>query len=236
VNQGIFPILQTPNEVAEPDFFFIEREEPAEIIEAIKTLVAERIPRKFLLDPIADVQVLSPMRRGPLGVDAINRELQALLNPREGEREELLNDDAEEAEGPIRLRVGDRVMQTANDYEKEIANGDVGRVARVDPATGEVIVQFDGRRVSYLADEARRLVLAYAVTIHKAQGSEYPAVVIPLHLQHWVMLQRNLLYTAITRARRLVCLVGSKRALGRAVRNTTRQSRNSALRFYLQKK
>lgn len=233
VNRGEFPILNPPEGVNEPDFFFVEREEPAEIIEAIKTLVAERIPRKFQLDPVQDIQILTPMRRGALGVDAINRELQGLLNGAAGKSEVTIFDSVEGTDTQQKLRAGDRVMQTVNQYEKDIANGDIGRVASVDAESGEIIVQFDGRRVSFLSDEARQLALAYAVTIHKSQGSEYPAVVIPIHIQHYVMLQRNLLYTALTRGRRLVCLVGSKRALRRAVANNNRQSRNSALRFYL---
>jgi len=131
------------------------------------------------------------------------------------------------------MRVGDRVMQTVNDYEKDVANGDIGTVARVERETGEVLVNYDGRNVEYLVDELRQLTLAYAVTIHKSQGSEYPAVIIPLHMQHYVMLQRNLIYTALTRGRRLVCMVGMKKALWRAIRNAQRNERNSALDYYL---
>ncbi|MCH8333946.1 ATP-binding domain-containing protein, partial [Candidatus Sumerlaeota bacterium] len=168
-------------------------------------------------------------------VEAINRRLQALLNPPRETQVFSTDEQEDESDRPQRLRAGDRVMQTVNDYDKDVSNGDVGRVASVDPDLGEVIVRYDGRSVSYLADEARQLVLAYAITIHKSQGSEYPAVVIPLHTQHYVMLQRNLLYTALTRGRRLVCLVGSKAAIWRAVRNSTRSSRSTALEFFLRK-
>lgn len=233
VNQGRMPLLKPPEEIEEPDFFFIEKNEPEEILQTIRTLACERIPRKFRLDPIQDIQVLSPMRRGELGVEALNRLLQDALNPAKAAGEFVA--DEEGSASPRGLRPGDRVMQTVNDYDKEISNGEIGRVSSIDREAGEAIVQFEGRPISYLADESRQLALAYAVTIHKSQGSEYPAVIIPIHNQHYIMLQRNLLYTAMTRGRQLVCLVGSRQALWRAVGNSTRRSRNSALKIYLQK-
>ncbi len=229
INQGHMPLLNPPQPAPgepEPDFFFIEREEPAQIIEAIRTLAAERIPRKFGLDPAREIQLLTPMRRGELGVDALTRELRELLNPQA---------TAPAAATVGGLAAGDRVMQTANNYDKQVFNGDIGRVAHVNADTQELLIDFDGRAISYLRDELDQLVPAYAITIHKSQGSEYPAVIIPIHTQHWIMLQRNLIYTAITRARRLVCLVGTKRALRRAVANATRARRLTALRAMLQR-
>jgi len=232
INQGKFPLLASPAGSEASDFFFIERQDPPSILETIKMLVADRIPRRFGLDPIADIQVLTPMRRGDLGVAGLNRLLQNLLNPRREGPAALLSGE-DDGGGPMSLRVGDRVMQTVNEYEKDVANGEIGRVEAVRPEAGEILVRFEGRLVSYLADEARQLQLAYAVTIHKSQGSEYPAVVIPVHGQHHVMLQRNLIYTALTRARRLACIVGSRRALWRAIRNRRPAERFSALGRYL---
>jgi exodeoxyribonuclease V alpha subunit len=234
VNRGDFPLIDPPAPGVEPDFFFIDRENPAEVLEAIRTLVSERIPQKFRLDPIRDVQVLSPMRRGELGVETINRELQATLNPSpKTGNDSLTLEHWDEGAGRENLRVGDRVMQTTNDYDRDVSNGDVGWVQSIDSEAAEVHVRFGDRSVVYGEDEVPQLTLAYAVTIHKSQGSEYPAVVMPIHTQHYIMLQRNLLYTALTRGKRLVCIVGSKRALGRAVRNSTRADRHTALAEFL---
>ncbi len=239
INQGQMPWLRPPNPsprapVAErvfEDFFFIERPTAPEIVSTIKTMVRERIPRKFHLNPHHDIQILTPMRRGELGVDALNLELKSLLNP-----------DLQQAEtagaAPAARRIplpapGDRVMQMANNYDKLVFNGDIGQVTHSNSATREVIVEFDGRNVSYLSDEIDQLTLAYATTIHKSQGSEYPAVIIPVHSTHWIMLQRNLIYTAITRARQLVILVGERRALRRAISNATRARRFTGLRYFL---
>ncbi|MBI3736985.1 AAA family ATPase, partial [Candidatus Sumerlaeota bacterium] len=239
VNDGKAPLFDPPRGVENPDFFFIERREPAEVMETIKTLVAERIPKRYKLDPIRDIQVLTPMRRGELGVVTINRELQKALNPLKREAKGITfdaNEFPEEESAGQTLRAGDRVMQTANNYDKEVFNGDIGWVASIDAETGEIAVKFEGRTVSYLADEARQLALAYASTIHKSQGSEYRAVVIPMHTQHYIMLRRNLLYTALTRGKELVCVVGTKQALWRAVRDDTRGKRNSALQYFLAKR
>ena len=216
INRGELPALE-----ADPraDFFFIEREAPEELLATLRHLIAERIPQGFGLDPRSDVQVLSPMRRGALGANSLNRELQALLNPRG--KELSLTAQA--------LRVGDRVMQVRNNYDLEVFNGDIGRLVAEDEEEATVEVDFDGRRVAYGAEDLDDLVLAYASSVHKAQGSEYPAVVIPLHAQHYLMLQRNLLYTAVTRARRLVVLVGSRRALALAVGNRRSQHRFTRL-------
>ncbi len=196
------------------DFFFLEREQPEQILDTLKQLVAERLPRRYDLHPLLDIQVLSPMHRGLLGVGNLNRELQALLNPLAGEGGGF--------------RPGDKVMQLRNNYELEVFNGDIGRVEHAGPQ--RLVVNFDGRRVAYDPAGLYQLALAYACSIHKAQGSEYPAVVIPLHTQHYLMLQRNLLYTAVTRGRRLVVIVGSRRALELAVRNHRQQRRYSLLK------
>ncbi len=201
------------------DFYFIRRERPDNVLEAIEKVVLERIPKRFGLDPVDDVQILTPMHRGPLGAQAINRRLQALLNPRGAPFER----------GQTTYRVGDKVMQTKNDYDLSVFNGDLGRIAAVDEEEGTVDVVYDGRRVRYEKKTMDALVLAYACTIHKSQGSEYPAVVIPVSTQHYVMLHRNLLYTAVTRGKRLVVLVGSERALRLAVDNRREVRRYSRL-------
>jgi exodeoxyribonuclease V alpha subunit len=214
IHRGELPDLERH---AESDFFFVERDEPADILSTVVELACERIPRRFGLDPLVDIQVLTPMHRGEVGTENLNETLQARLNPA---REGL-------AELPRKnrfLRQGDKVMQIRNDYDKDVFNGDVGRVVEI--VTGDearVVVEFDGRQVTYEPDELEALVHAYAMSVHKSQGSEYPAVVVPLSTQHFLLLQRNLLYTAITRGKRLVVLVGSKQALGIAVRtNDTR--------------
>lgn len=235
VNRGDLPRLDAPREGDEPDFFFIEREEPADVLETIRTLVSERIPNRFKLDPIRDVQVLSPMRRGELGVETLNRELQATLNPPRPRDATLTLEHWEEGAGRENLRPGDRVMQTVNDYDRDVSNGDVGWVDSIDAESSEVRVRFGDRTVIYGEDELPQLTLAYAVTIHKSQGSEYPAVVMPIHSQHYIMLQRNLFYTALTRGKQLVCVVGSKRALARAVKNSTRADRRTALAEFLKR-
>jgi exodeoxyribonuclease V alpha subunit len=201
------------------DFFFVEREAPEDILATVKSVVAERIPRRFGLDPMADVQVLTPMHRGLLGSRHLNQELQALLNPRPPLVEH----------GARAFRLGDRVMQLKNDYTRDLANGDLGRVVGFDEETAVLRVRFDEREVAYEAAELDALALAYASSIHKAQGSEYPCVVLALHTQHWLLLQRNLLYTAITRGRRLVVIVGSARALALAVRTARSDRRRTRL-------
>jgi exodeoxyribonuclease V alpha subunit len=207
VNQGMMPILEAVD--SDGDFFFIERKEPEEVVETIVQLVARRIPAKFGLDPVEQIQVLTPMNRGPLGTEALNEKLRELLNP----------DGAAVNRGGQTLKVGDKVMQVRNNYDLEVFNGDVGRIAAIDEENQIVRVSIDGRDIAYDFASIDELVPAYACTIHKSQGSEYPCVVIPLHTTHYVMLQRNLLYTALTRAKRLAILVGEARALGVAVNN-----------------
>ncbi len=212
IDAGEFPLLEGGRD----DFFWIRREEPEAILAMVKRLVASDIPRRFGLDPVADVQVLTPMRRGLLGADSLNQELQGLLN-------------AGGARGPRGLRVGDKVMQVENDYGRDVFNGDLGRIAALDEDEGSLAVRFGARDIAYDLRDLDELALAYACSVHKAQGSEYPAVVIPLHTQHYVLLQRRLLYTAVTRGRRLVVLVGSRRALAIALKNRTVAPRGTAL-------
>ncbi len=206
------------------DFFFVSRDDPVQAAELAVDFAVRRIPEKYELDPIEDIQVLSPMHRGELGVSRLNERLQEALAP----------PGREFVVGWRRFRIGDKVMQVRNNYELDIFNGDLGRVESIDHKERELTIRFDGRLVTIPSDDLEHVIPAYACTIHKSQGSEYPAVVIVLHHQHHVMLQRNLLYTAITRGRRLVVIVGSKRALGRAVLNAEVKKRHSLLAQRLQ--
>jgi len=217
VNQGELPLASADDPSA--DFFFIERQEPEEILVTMKALLTERIPRKFGLHPTRDIQVLTPMHKGLLGAAALNQELQALFNP----------EGPSVVRGTRLFRVGDKVMQVRNDYDLDVFNGDVGHVAAIEPEERTMTVVFDGRQVAYDEGQLDELVLAYACSIHKSQGSEFPCVVLPLHTQHFVMLKRNLLYTAMTRGRRLVVIVGSKRALSTAVHSADTLTRFTGL-------
>jgi exodeoxyribonuclease V alpha subunit len=232
------------------DFYFIARDDAEAARATIVELVAERIPARFGFDPIADIQVLAPMHRGELGTAALNRALQDRLNPGPGASPAPTADppaggseltgagprDAtrdgvkapvsiELARGERVFRSGDKVMQLRNDYDKSVFNGDIGVIAAIDGEAGVVSVEFDGRLASYERSELDQLTHAYAVSVHKSQGSEYAAVVIPLVTQHYMMLQRSLLYTAVTRGKRLVVIVGSKRAVTLAVRNAEARRR-----------
>jgi exodeoxyribonuclease V alpha subunit len=217
VNHGRPPRFHQGPEPA--DLYFIERDDPAEAARVIEDLVAERIPRGFDLDPMMDVQVLSPMHKGEVGTENLNRRLQDRLNPGRSGLDR----------GRFSFRRGDRVMCVRNDYDRGVFNGELGRVTAVDPDQATLVVDFDGRPVAYEALDLEALTLAYAVTVHKSQGSEFPAVVVPLLTSHFVMLKRNLLYTALTRAKRLCVLVGSRAALDRAVRTTDERRRNTWL-------
>ena len=204
--------------------FYLIRAETREIRAKILQLIRDRIPARFGLDPLRDVQVLTPMNRSELGSTGHQRGTASRPQSRPAFRARTYSDSA----GPI--APGDKVMQTVNNYNKEVFNGDIGRIAgarcEVDQ---EAIIDFDGRRVEYDFGELDELVLAYAVTVHKAQGSEYPAVIVPLHTQHYLMLQRNLLYTALTRGKKLVVLVGQKKAVAIAVRDVSGRRRWSKL-------
>jgi exodeoxyribonuclease V alpha subunit len=217
VNQGELPLATADDPNA--DFFFIERQEPEEILATMKALLTERIPRKFGLHPTRDIQVLTPMHKGLLGAAALNQELQALFNP----------EGPSVVRGTRLFRVADKVMQVRNDYDLDVFNGDVGHVAAIDTEERTLTAIFDGRHVVYDEGQLDELVLAYACSIHKSQGSEFPCVVLPLHTQHFVMLKRNLLYTAMTRGRRLVVIVGSKRALQTAVNSSDTVTRFTGL-------
>jgi exodeoxyribonuclease V alpha subunit len=184
-------------------------------------LVKERIPRRFAI-PSGDIQVLSPMHRGVVGVGLLNESLQAALNP-------LRPDAPQRPVGSRAFRAGDRVMQLRNNYDKDVYNGDMGVVTTIDLEMQKLTVMMDGRAVPYDFLELDELVHAFAISVHKSQGSEFPAVVIPVLTSHYMMLQRNLIYTAITRARRLVVLVGQPRAIGMAVRNAQVAARYSGL-------
>ena len=222
INQGQIPDLTKPD--GESDFYFVPAEDPEQAVARILDLVKNRIPKRFGLDPIRDIQVLCPMNRGGVGARSLNIELQAALNP--------LGENKVERFGST-FAPGDKVMQIENDYDKEVYNGDIGYVESIDQNEGELTASFDGRTVSYLFGELDTLVLAYAATIHKSQGSEYPAVVIPVLTQHYAMLQRNLLYTGITRGKRLVVLVGQRKAVAIAVKNVSGRRRWSKLDEWL---
>jgi exodeoxyribonuclease V alpha subunit len=221
INAGQMPVLEAREG---SDFFFIDAADPEEGVRKLLAVVGDRIPSRFGLDPVRDVQVLCPMNRGGLGARSLNIILQQTLNP------------------PGELRVerfgwtfcpGDKVMQVTNDYERDVFNGDLGVITGLDLEEGELTVTFEGRDVVYGFGELDELVLAYATTIHKSQGSEYPAVVIPVTTQHYTMLARNLLYTGVTRGKRLVVLVGQRRALAIAVKNKGGRRRWSKLREWL---
>ncbi|MFD2235293.1 ATP-dependent RecD-like DNA helicase [Phaeospirillum tilakii] len=222
VNRGEMPDLVPPRE-GETDFYFVPAAEPEDAIPKIIEVVRNRIPRRFGFDPVRDVQVLCPMQRGGTGARSLNVELQKALNPGQ------FDQPAVERFG-YTYRVGDKVMQTENDYEKEVFNGDIGFVTALDPDANELTIDFDGRPVVYAFGELDEVALCYATTIHKSQGSEYPCVVIPVMTQHYMMLERNLLYTGITRGRRLVILVGQRKAIGMAVRGAKDRRRWSKLR------
>ncbi len=224
INDGKMPDLTPPAQDTVTDFYFIEQEDPEKILGTIITLVSERIPRRFHFDPVEEVQVLTPMHRGVVGARNLNTRLQEALNPQE----------AVVSRGEHRFGAHDKVMQLRNNYDKQVFNGDIGRILDIDPHRRSVAIQHDRRTVDYDFEELDEISLAYAVSVHKSQGSEFPAVVIPVTTQHYLLLQRNLIYTAITRARRLVVLVGSKRALAMAVRNNAPRKRYTRLAHRLQ--
>ena len=222
INRGEMP--EMPRAGENSDFFMVEIATPEEGVPKIVEMIRDRIPRRFGLDPIKDVQVLCPMIRGDLGARNLNLELQAVLNPNPPTSVERFG---------WKFAPGDRIMETVNDYDRDVFNGDLGTVARIDEEEGALIASFDGREVSYPFGELDTLVPAYATTIHKSQGSEYPAVIIPVVTQHYAMLARNLLYTGVTRGKRLVVLVGQKRAVAIAVRGGQTRRRWTKLREWL---
>ncbi len=223
VNKGEMPDLSNQGD----DFFLFTAEAPEEVSDLVVDVVQNRIPKKFGLDPMDDIQVMAPMYRGGAGVQALNDRLQTALNP--------AGRPAERRIGGRTFRVGDKVMQTRNNYDKDVYNGDIGRVHSIDFTEQTLKVVIDGRFIDYDWADTDELVLAYAVSVHRSQGTEYPAVVMPVATQHYMMLQRNLLYTAITRAKKLVVLVGTKKAIGMAVKNDTVAQRYSGLAWRLGK-
>jgi exodeoxyribonuclease V alpha subunit len=223
INQGLPPVMirtDTPN-----DFYIFSDDTPEAIQESVLNLVSSQIPRRFGFDPIEDIQVLVPMHKGPLGTRELNIELQKRLNPPQGPCIKRFG---------MTYAKGDKILQTVNNYEKEVFNGDIGRIVEIDEEEGLVRVSFDGRLVEYELPELEEISLAYATTIHKSQGSEYPAVVMPLSTQHYVMLERNLLYTGITRGKQLVVLNAQPKALTRAIQTVRAKERKTTLAGRLQ--
>lgn len=222
VNQGILP--NTKSSKDESDFYFIEAEHGDDIINKIIIMIKDRIPKRFNLDPINDIQVLCPMQRGGAGARSLNVELQKVLNP-----------DYENGVtkfGQI-FAPGDKVLQTENNYDKDIYNGDIGIICSINKQDQELLINFYNREVTYDYTDLDQISLAYATSIHKSQGSEYPAVIIPVTMQSYMMLRRNLIYTAITRGKKLVVLIGQKKALAMAVKNNTSSNRYSKLKEWL---
>lgn len=220
INEGHMP--ENPAKGTDSDFFIVEREEPEKIAATLVDVVKTRIPAKFGLDAIRDVQVLCPMNRGSLGIREVNILLQNELNP------PRLNEPNVEKFG-WQFRIKDKVIQTENDYNKDVFNGDIGQIASIDLEEREVTICFDQREVVYDFGELDQVSLAYAITIHKSQGSEFPAIVIPLAVQHYMLLQRNLVYTGITRGKQLVVLIGQCKAIAVAVRNNKTEQRFTGL-------
>ncbi len=224
INTGHFPV-SSAQKPPQADFFWVEQEDIARIQDLITFMVCERIPQVYGLDPMKDIQVLTPMHKGGVGTQELNNILQDRLNP---------GPDAV-VRGSRSFRPGDRVLQLRNNYEKEVFNGDLGWIKQVNQEDSELIIDFEGRNIVYEFDEVDELGLAYAVSVHKSQGSEFPAIVMPVVTQHYLLLQRNLIYTGLTRARRLAILIGSKKAMGIGIRNQGAGRRFTHFRFRLQK-
>jgi exodeoxyribonuclease V alpha subunit len=218
INRGEMPQWK-PGPENLPDFFFMEQEDPQDVLRVMLELVKERIPRKFGFDPVEDIQVLTPMHRGIVGSATLNQTLQQELNP----ASEGLN------RGGRLYKINDKVMQIKNNYDKEVFNGDIGRIVKIDQEMQEMTVVFDNREVLYDFSELDEISLAYAISVHKSQGSEYAAVVLPLVTQHFMLLQRNLIYTAVTRGKKLVVLVGSRKALAMGIKNDRTRKRHTNL-------
>ena len=218
INRGEMPVCNGPAR----DFFLFAADDAERAADLVRDVVAQRIPAKFGYDADRDIQVLSPMHRGAAGVGELNRRLQETLNPPDARKVQSVH-------GSRTFRVGDRVMQILNDYDRQVFNGDMGRVVALDLEEHTLTVNFDGALVGYEFTQLDELVHAYAVSIHKSQGSEFPVVVIPILTQHYMMLQRNLLYTGVTRAAKLVVLVGNPRAIAIAVHNDKIAQRNTRL-------
>lgn len=226
VNRGNFPDISQPPANSNADFYWIEQNEPVKVADCIQKMYLERIPNAFGYNPVGDIQILSPMRRGDCGVETLNQVIQQAVNPPSDGKEQLKI-------GERIFRVGDKVMQVSNNYDKGVFNGEMGRIVSVDSASKKFYVLYDHAKVEYEQREADELELSYAVTVHKSQGSEFPVVIMPLITQHYIMLQRNLLYTAMTRAKKLLILIGSQKALQAAISNNEPTKRISMLRARL---
>jgi exodeoxyribonuclease V alpha subunit len=223
INSGLLPSpKQSDNKL--DDFYFIEQEDPEEVVRIILELTKERIPGRFGFDAVDDIQVLTPMHKGIVGAGNLNVELQSTLNPGQGGV----------MRGNRNYRLNDKVMQIKNNYDKEVFNGDIGRITRIDEAVRKVTISFDGRDRAYDYTDLDEIILAYAVSVHKSQGSDYHAVIIPIVTQHYILLQRNLIYTAITRGRKLVVMVGTRKALAIGVKNDKTKRRYTYLRYRLE--
>jgi exodeoxyribonuclease V alpha subunit len=220
IHQGEMPITPAENEDRAQEFFFLQQEEPEKAARWILELMQKKIPERYGLDPFLEIQVLTPMYKGQVGAEYLNGLLQAGLNP----------ESAGLQRGTRLFKIGDKVMQIRNNYDKEVFNGDLGRIAKIDREDQELLVNYDGRFVAYDFSELDELTLAYAISVHKSQGNEYPAVILPVMTQHFILLQRNLIYTAVTRAKRLIVLVGTKKALAIGIKNDKTQQRYSALK------
>ena len=223
INHGQLPEFPEAGDKSS-DLYFVDAPEPQRALAIIQKMVSESIPKRLGFNPIEDIQILTPMQKGELGAKNLNVVMQALLNPHGNQVERF----------GVVFREGDRVMQTENDYDKEVFNGDLGRILSVDEINGDVVVKIDEQKVNYQFRELDELRHAYAVTIHKSQGSEYPCVIIPMHTQHYVLLQRSLLYTAVTRAKKFAVIVGTQKALGLAVSRAESRERVTTLKERLQ--
>lgn len=216
INHGEFPVLKGGKN---SDFFFIEEEDPEKIVELVRQLCKERLPKYYGVDPVNQIQVLCPMLKGAVGAHNLNAVLQEALNP----------SDISVKYGGIFYKVNDKVMQIKNNYDKNVFNGDIGRITNIDREEKVVYIKFDENEVEYDVTELDEVALAYAITVHKSQGSEYSIVIAPFTMQHYMMLQRNLLYTCVTRAKKVIVLVGSKKALGYCIKNSKSIDRNTML-------
>jgi len=224
INRGIVPDIRAQDSLgSRKDFYFIQQEDPEKVLEIIIELVKKRIPSRFGFNPIEEIQVLTPMHKGVIGAENLNAKLQTALNPG---KDMVIS-------GNRNFKVNDKVMQIKNNYEKDVFNGDIGRIIGISTTDREVIISFDGRKITYRFTDLDEIILAYAVSIHKSQGSEYPAVVIPVLTQHYILLQRNLIYTAVTRGINLVVMVGTHKALTIGVTNDKTQKRFTYLRYRL---
>ncbi len=221
VRDGIYPYIGNPDS---SDFFFIEKNKPEETVDTILNLLTKRIPEKFSYNPVRDIQVLVPTNKGIVGTVNLNTRIQEVLNP----------NNVKFSRGSIVFKLNDKVIQLKNNYKKEVFNGDIGYISHMDLELKEASINFDGKTVKYSFHEMDELSLAYAISIHKSQGSEFKCIIIPLLTSHYMLLQRNLLYTAITRAKELAVLVGSKKAIGMAVNKNIVENRNTGLKGLLQ--